>query len=258
MRKVENFTGKILSNPGTLLRPIYIEASNLPDAWFQCVYNILDPEKSRSYVIDKGSYEGETRYQFDFVTIHIFNPGYRPLIPDIPKHLDIPPPVESIEYVERYFLDYIIGTKLNKNETYTYGSRLNTSIQKVIDRYKKYGPGNNQLILQIGRPADINLTDPCCCRHIDTLVIDGKLHFFPYFRSWELWSGLPTNLAAFQMLKELMAQEIGVEDGEMICTSKGLHIYKYVEVLAEMRTNLKRNKETSEITLKTVGKKLNK
>jgi len=36
-------------------------------------------------------------------------------------------------------------------------------------------------------------------------------------------------------LKEYMAQEIGVDDGEMICSSKGLHLYKYVWKLAALR-----------------------
>jgi thymidylate synthase len=38
-----------------------------------------------------------------------------------------------------------------------------------------------------------------------------------------------------QILKEHMAEEIGVDPGETIATSKGLHIYRYVWELAEMR-----------------------
>ena len=37
------------------------------------------------------------------------------------------------------------------------------------------------------------------------------------------------------MLQEHMANEIGVEQGEMICTSKGLHLYDYAVPFAEMR-----------------------
>ena len=48
---------------------------------------------------------------------------------------------------------------------------------------------------------------------------------------------LPANLAAIQTLKEYMALEIGVEDGEMIVESKGLHIYGHSEELAKIRTN---------------------
>jgi thymidylate synthase len=62
---------------------------------------------------------------------------------------------------------------------------------------------------------------------IDTRISEGKLHFVVYFRSWDLWGGFPANLAGIQILKEYMAGEIGVEDGELIAMSKGLHLYDY-------------------------------
>ena len=78
------------------------------------------------------------------------------------------------------------------------------------------------------------LNDPPCLRHIDTRIQDGKLHFFPYFRSWDLWGGFPANLAAIELMKEYIASEIGVGNGEIIAASKGLHLYNYVWELAEM------------------------
>ncbi|MFC2040763.1 hypothetical protein ACFLTY_00365, partial [Chloroflexota bacterium] len=45
--------------------------------------------------------------------------------------------------------------------------------------------------------------------------------------SWDLWAGFPSNLAAIQLLKEYMSSEIGVGDGELIASSKGLHLYDY-------------------------------
>ena len=38
-----------------------------------------------------------------------------------------------------------------------------------------------------------------------------------------------------------MALNIGVEDGEIIYSSKGLHIYDYIWELAEIRTGKKGN-----------------
>ena len=52
--------------------------------------------------------------------------------------------------------------------------------------------------------------------------------FFPYFRSWDLFGGFPANLGAIELMKQYCANEIGVENGEIIVTSKGLHIYNYV------------------------------
>jgi thymidylate synthase len=108
-----------------------------------------------------------------------------------------------------------------------------SQVNWVIWTYKNKGHRNNQMVLQVANPTDIILKDPPCLRHIDTRVQDGKLHFFPYFRSWDLWNGFPANLAAIQLLKEYMAAEIGVEDGEMVCASKGLHIYDYTFDMAK-------------------------
>jgi thymidylate synthase len=46
---------------------------------------------------------------------------------------------------------------------------------------------------------------------------------------------MPANLAGIQFLKEYMAGEVGVGDGEMIVESKGLHLYGYAEDLAKLR-----------------------
>jgi len=43
------------------------------------------------------------------------------------------------------------------------------------------------------------------------------------------------NLSAIQMLKEYLAAEIGVHDGEIIPAGKGLHLYDYVWELAKVR-----------------------
>jgi thymidylate synthase len=86
-------------------------------------------------------------------------------------------------------------------------------------------------------PSDIKLADPPCLRLIDTRVRYGKLHFILYFRSWDLWGGFPSNLGGLQLVKQYMAEEIGVRDGEMIAASKGLHLYEYAWDLAKTRTN---------------------
>jgi len=81
------------------------------------------------------------------------------------------------------------------------------------------------------------LPDPPCLRGIDTRIKNNKLDFYIYFRSWDLWAGFPSNLAGIQLLKEYMASEIGVEDGEMVVSSKGLHIYEYCWDLAKLVVN---------------------
>jgi thymidylate synthase len=87
--------------------------------------------------------------------------------------------------------------------------------------------------MAVGSRESIKLPDPPCLRGIDTRVENGKLHFIVYFRSWDLWAGLPSNLAGIQLLKEYVASEIGAADGELIALSKGLHLYDYAWELAK-------------------------
>ena len=206
-----------------------IKARDLPDAWFQCVYRLL--ETGREYVIERGSYEGQKRLEFDYITVQIKYPGVRPLLPDIPPALGIPNPVAE-GYLEEY-LPYLMTAAKQPGEDYTYGQFLEEQIEEVIRMYKHDGHETNQAYMTVGEPKSIFLNDPPCLRGIDTRVKDGKLHFVVYFRSWDLWNGFPANLGAIQLLKEYMASSIGIDDGEIIAASKGLHIYDYVFEIAE-------------------------
>jgi len=255
-----------------------IEARDLPDLWFQAIHDILD--YGRRFVVDRGSYAGQTRLEYDYFIGHVTYPGSRPLIPDIPPSCGIPNPVEEAyiyggEGYNRSYIEYLMTSHKEPSESYTYGERLTkvpiegdklkwwkenngeiidrrevdgkivfeeqgvlylNQIEWVIDTYKRFGERNNQMVLQVAHPSDLTLIDPPCLRAIDTRIQDGKLHFSSVlFRSWDLWSGLPANLAGIQTLKEYMASEIGVEDGEMIVESKGLHLYGYAEDLARLR-----------------------
>jgi len=251
------------------LAPLHIEATSLGDAWFQAVYKSI--EAGRDFVIDQGSFAGDKRLEFDYITIHIRYPGARPLLPQIPSHYNLPNPVAE-DYLDSY-LPYLMTGELKPGESYTYGQRLClypleagagaaladramlvqeaaiwdnpaiiirregrlylNQIELLIWTYKHKGHRTNQMVLQVAHPADMLLQDPPCLRAIDTRIQDGRLHFIIYFRSWDLWSGFPANLAGLQCVKEYIASEIGVDDGEIIASSKGLHLYKYVWELAE-------------------------
>ncbi len=210
----------------------FITARDLPDAWFQCVYQILDT--GRTYTIDRGSYEGQKRIEFDYITIHIKYPGKRSLLPDIPPALGIPNPVDN-DYLDQY-LPYLMTSTKKEGEEYTYGEYLEPQIKEVIRMYREDGHGTNQAYMTVGDPKTLYLSDPPCLRGIDTRIKDNKLHFAVYFRSWDLWNGFPANLGAIQLLKEYMAESIGVEDGQIIAASKGLHLYDYIWELAKLRT----------------------
>jgi thymidylate synthase len=237
------------------LEPVYIDAFDLDDAWFQALSKIL--EKGHIYTITRGSYAGQKRLEFDFVTIRVKNPKHQ-IIPIIPEGMSIPAPTD-MDYIQGY-LSYLMTGAKTATEDYTYGERLVepkvritdkidgndmvreiplncNQIEEVIKLYKKDGHGTNQAVMEIGMPSDIQLNDPPCLRLIDTRIRYGKLHFILYFRSWDLWGGFPSNCGGLQLVKQYMAEEIGVEDGEIIAVSKGLHLYDYSWDLAKLRTN---------------------
>ena len=236
------------------LKPVFIDAFDLDDAWFQCLSAILD--NGHVYTITRGSYEGQKRLEFDFASVRVRKPSHQ-IIPIIPEGMSIPAPTD-MDYVQGY-LSYLLTGAKTQTEDYTYGERLvdpkikvkqNSAgkdyselplnvnqVEEVIKMYKEKGPGTNQAVMEIGMPSDIKLSDPPCLRLIDTRIRYGKLHFILYFRSWDLWGGFPSNLGGLQLVKQYMAGEIGVEDGEIIAVSKGLHLYDYVWDLAKLRTN---------------------
>ena len=209
-----------------------IEARDLSEAWFLCLRETLT--EGYKYKIERGSYAGQHRQELDFAVVHIRHPGARPLIPEVPQ--GVPPP-STMEYVESY-LPYLMTAHKKEGEQYTYGQYLEKQIPQVIKMYKEDGFNTNQAFMAVGDSHSISLSDPPCLRAIDTRIRDDKLHFMVYFRSWDLWAGFPSNLAAIQLLKEYMSSEIGVGDGELIATSKGLHLYEYAWELAQIAARM--------------------
>jgi thymidylate synthase len=205
-----------------------IEARDLSEAWFLCLCRVLN--EGYEYRIDRGSYEGQLRKQLELAVVQIVYPATRPLIPDVPQ--GVPPP-STMDYVESY-LPYLMTAHRKEGEQYTYGQYLEKQIAEVIRMYREDGYNTNQAFMAVGDDKSIYLDDPPCLRMIDTRIRDGKLHFVVYFRSWDLWAGFPSNMAAIQLLKEYMASEIGIEDGDLVAVSKGLHLYEYSWELARM------------------------
>lgn len=205
-----------------------VEAKTLPEAWFLLIKECMD--KGYKYVIDRGSHQGSERLELYSTTVRVEYPSSRPLVPDVPE--GIPPP-SSMDYVEKYLPYLMVGTRA-KNEQYTYGEDIDYQLKELIRMYREDGFGTNQACMNVGSRESVFLTDPQCLRLIDTRVWEGKLTFYVYFRSWDLWGGFPSNLAAIQILKEYVASELDVEDGELIAYSKGLHLYSHHWEVANM------------------------
>lgn len=210
---------------------MHIQAHNIPDAWWQALWTIFDHGKK--YTVEKGSCETQQRLEFPFISLEISNPSFRPLTPDIPPDLGIPAPTD-MDYVQRYFERYLCTSQREGNEQYTYGERILVGYGRAIDLLKNT-PGTNHAVIEVALPYDIWLTDPPCLRLVDLKLREGKLNMAVYFRSWDLWGGLPVNLAGLQLLKEAMATEIGCEDGAMFAASAGLHLYDHCWDIAKIR-----------------------
>ena len=104
-----------------------IQARDLPDLWFQAAHDILD--HGRRFKIDRGSYAGQTRLEYDYFFGHVMHPSSEPLLPDIPPACGIPNPVEQ-EYISggegyaRSYIEYLMTGQKEPGESYTYGERL--------------------------------------------------------------------------------------------------------------------------------------
>lgn len=235
------------------LLPVTIEAIDLPDAFFQVIRNVM--LNGYRYEVQRGSYEDQERIELDFATVHIKDPGSGDLLPKMPEGSSLPPIADETYVKENYFPIYLLSNHKAEGEQYTYGERINqiipdshlkvekSQIDWAIEILTKT-PNTNQATIEIGQPTDITIRDkhghpdPPCLRLIDCRVRYDKLHLMVYFRSWDAWGGFPVNMAGIELLKQYMADAIGVGNGELVAASKGLHVYGYAEDIAKMRAHV--------------------
>jgi len=213
-----------------------------------------------SFGKDKMGEEGgvQQRLQADLAVAEINYPETRPLGVIFPEQLGIPP-VCTQESIEEYFASYLLNAEVSKNEEYTYGSRIlnfpsfmlksfnikaeedcsNIETEKeqyektkfnqidwIIQHFKE-APGNNHCCVEIAKGDDVLLKHAPCLRLISFKIVNGKLNVTVFFRSWDFWSGFPTNLGGIQLLNEYVASEIGIPTGKMFAVSDGLHVYTH-------------------------------
>jgi thymidylate synthase len=214
------------------MQPIYIEATTLEDCWFKMLEACV--EKGRKYTVQIGSYAGQQRQELDFVTARIKYPGSRPLVPEINPGLGIPPPV-TMQYVEEEYLPYLLDPSIKKDtEEYIYAEYIAPQLPRVTQMLIQ-GSNTNQACISVGDANSINQEDPACLRLLQFRVIDGVLNLFVVFRSNDLFNAWPGNLAAIQLMKEMVAMDTNLEDGEIIYTSPGLHLYDFSWDIAKLR-----------------------
>ena len=199
-----------------------ITAKTISEFWWLAIRNVRD----NGYIqhIDRGSFAGENhRIQYPFLsgTIEFPEKNQIPIVPD-----GIAPPTTE-DYIAEYFADYIMGGKVpGTNEVYTYASRIGEQIEQVMAMLLET-PNTNHANITVGRPEDLTLDDPACLRLIDFKVVESKLELSTFWRSHDLWGGLPANLAAMARLQAVVAEFIEIPTGKMHYASSGAHIYSY-------------------------------
>ncbi len=250
--------------------PVHLNVMNLDEAWHQALRHCF--MYGSEYKVTSGSYEGQMRYGFDSFSCFVKEP-HKEMIPKMPEGSGLIPPT-SMEYVENYFATYLMSDAKTEHEDYTYGERLVepryrsvrrperkdeavvnkelydfsmgvNQIEEVIKELIYSKGGSNQTCMEIAMPNDVLLNDPPCLRLIDVRMRFEKLHFFVYFRSWDLYSGFPANLAAIELMKQYMVSELNerglkVGNGSMTAFSKGLHIYSQYYDVVEARWGKKK------------------
>ena len=252
-----------------MIEPVFIKATTLDDVYFKLLSELY--KYGREIPVDEGSYKGSTRLEFDYVSGFIKYPTVRPLAPITPEGVD---PVTTDEKIEEYFLDYLMNTKLGENEHYKYSTwiaggeykipalslpcwkRKNEywviapdQLQWCIDHYREKGFGNNHCYIQVGYPesnyaydmpyeSEADRGTSPCLRGIDTKIIDNKLCFHVYFRSWDLYSAFPQNMGGITLLLEYMAEMLEIEVGILFFSSLKLHCYKHAIIPMKRRSNI--------------------
>ena len=182
-------------------------------------------QKGEDFLVKGGSYVGQIRKQLPYFTGIITTPSERPLAPITPPGIPSPTSEDKIEY---YFQRYIAGREKEPNEVYTYGEFILQQLDQIIVLLNDSKGNTNQATICIGDVSTTFLSDPPCLRSISFKVVNGKFQMCVYFRSWDLYAGLPENLGGLQLLKEyvVMHMDFPVEDGSIIAFSDGLHLYE--------------------------------
>ncbi len=209
-----------------------VRERTINDAWHGIMWNCV--RNGYRYKIEKGSYEGQERLQLPNAMVIIEEPWTRPLAVFAEK---FSPPTSEVR-IQDYFLEYLMSDiKPDTNQDYTYGQYITKQWDSAVNMLAKSRGNTNQCCIAIGNEESIELNDPPCLRNISFNVLPKKgqlpkLQMSVFFRSWDLVTGFPENLGGLQLLKEKMIIDLAhngfeVQDGPIIASSSGAHLYEH-------------------------------
>jgi thymidylate synthase len=104
------------------------------------------------------------------------------------------------------------------------GSHID-QISGILDTLRK-DPNSRRLIVSAWNVSDIpRMALPPCHALFQFYVANNQLSCQLYQRSADLFLGVPFNIASYALLVHLVAQQAGLEVGELIWTGGDCHIY---------------------------------
>lgn len=117
------------------------------------------------------------------------------------------------------------------------GATYDQIAQLVADL--RANPDSRRIIVSawnVGALQDMALAP--CHAFFQCYVADGKLSLQIYQRSADLFLGVPFNIASYALLVHMLAQQTGLQPGELVWTGGDCHIY--LNHLEQVRTQLSR------------------
>lgn len=117
------------------------------------------------------------------------------------------------------------------------GATYDQIAQLVADL--RANPDSRRMIVSawnVGALQDMALAP--CHAFFQCYVAEGKLSLQIYQRSADLFLGVPFNIASYALLVHMLAQQTGLQPGELVWTGGDCHIY--LNHLEQVRTQLSR------------------
>jgi len=129
----------------------------------------------------------------------------------------------NLETAYGYYWRHFPSAQKNKNSEWEV--REVDQIQYVIDEIKR-NPYSRRLIVTAWEPGNATTSKLPPCHYTYAFnVNNGKLNCHLTQRSGDIALGIPFNLAAYSLLTQVIAQQVGLELGEFAHTIIDAHIY---------------------------------
>ncbi len=98
-------------------------------------------------------------------------------------------------------------------------------IAKVLEQLRT-NPDSRRIIVSAWNVADLDeMALQPCHAFFQFFVAEGKLSLQLYQRSADLFLGVPFNIASYALLTHMIAEEVGLEVGELVWTGGDVHLY---------------------------------